>query len=121
MPVHLPLDASLTIPGDAPKNSSSTMAALPILDKMPTEILCIIGSSLSDSDLDDITQASKRLRRIFFPRLFKHFHFRGSVPQLSARLEAFFHGKPAAQMDAKLNRIILLSEGVCSGNSSFTG
>ncbi|KAF5647931.1 hypothetical protein F52700_1143 [Fusarium sp. NRRL 52700] len=75
--------------GAAIQSSLATPASLSALEKMPAEIILMIGSKLcphgfhAPSELMVATLVSKRLRTVLLPRRFKNLIFSGSLKKLA--------------------------------------
>lgn len=79
--------------------SIATMAATsttPELATMPTEIVCMIGDTLSANEVKDLTLVSKRFREIFLLKFCKHLKFAGNMKELTNSLNAYFARKTAS-------------------------
>ncbi|KAF5671112.1 hypothetical protein FDENT_10996 [Fusarium denticulatum] len=64
-------------------NSLAAPASLSVLERMPAEIILMIGSEVGSSDFMVATLVSKRLRTVLLPRLFKNLTFSGSLKKLA--------------------------------------
>ncbi|KAF4456858.1 hypothetical protein F53441_1069 [Fusarium austroafricanum] len=62
-------------------------SSTPSLDRMPTEMIRMIGWQLYDEEPKDLTLVSKRFRLIFVPRYLRMVKFCGSVPQIAFQLK----------------------------------
>ncbi|KAF5654028.1 hypothetical protein FCIRC_8267 [Fusarium circinatum] len=83
----------------AMQNSLATPTSLSTLEKLPAEIILMIGSELcpygvnAPSDAIIATLVSKRLRTILLPRRFKNLTFSGSLRKLAQDMRSFLSGE----------------------------
>ncbi|KAF4495836.1 hypothetical protein FAGAP_8021 [Fusarium agapanthi] len=82
----------------AVQNSLAAPASLSALERMPAEIILMIGSELctyevySPSDFMIATLVSKRLRSVLLPQRFKKLKFSGSLKKLAYDMSSFLYG-----------------------------
>ncbi|KAF5608579.1 uncharacterized protein FSUBG_4507 [Fusarium subglutinans] len=75
------------------QNNPATPASLSALEKMPAEIILMVGAEVSPSDFMVATLVSKRLRSVLLHRRFKNLTFSGSLKKLAHDMRSFLSGE----------------------------
>ncbi|KLO80840.1 Uncharacterized protein LW93_9085 [Fusarium fujikuroi] len=73
------------------KNSLTTPTSLSALEKLPTEVILMIGSEVFPHFMV-VTLVSKRLRSVLLPQCFKTLKFSGSLKRLAHDMTSFLSG-----------------------------
>ncbi|KAF5721896.1 hypothetical protein FMUND_3380 [Fusarium mundagurra] len=76
----------------AMQNGLTTPSSLSALEKMPAEIILMIGSEFGSVTFMRATLVSKRLRSVLLTRLFKKLKFSGSLKKLAYDMVSFLSG-----------------------------
>ncbi|KAF4339487.1 hypothetical protein FBEOM_6608 [Fusarium beomiforme] len=76
-----------------------TPASLSVLEQMPTEILCMIGSHLYFLEIKVASLASKHLRSVFLRRVFKNIRISGDLTHLAYQFRTLLRGESRPLMD----------------------
>ncbi|KAG5744468.1 hypothetical protein H9Q70_012827 [Fusarium xylarioides] len=77
----------------AMQNCLTTTTSLSALEKMPAEIILMIGSEFGSVTFMRATLVSKRLRSVLLPRGFKRLTFSGSLKKLAHDMRSFLSGE----------------------------
>ncbi|KAF5602013.1 hypothetical protein FPCIR_2090 [Fusarium pseudocircinatum] len=77
----------------AMQNSLVTPASLSALEKMPAEIILMVGAEVGLSDFMAATLVSKRLRSVLLPQRFRQLTFSGSLKRLAHDMRSFLSGE----------------------------
>ncbi|KAJ4032233.1 hypothetical protein NW761_012792 [Fusarium oxysporum] len=80
-------------PAAVMKHSLTTPTSLSALEKMPTEVLLMIGSHVGSIAFRVATLVSKRLRSVLLLRLFKSITFSGTLRKLAHDMRSFLSGE----------------------------
>ncbi|KAK2125658.1 hypothetical protein NOF04DRAFT_1371675 [Fusarium oxysporum II5] len=100
-PSQKDVKAELTRGTSAPSDQSFTLllhslttpTSLSALEKMPTEVLLMIGSHVGSIAFRVATLVSKRLRSVLLLRLFKRITFSGTLRKLAHDMRSFLSGE----------------------------
>lgn len=84
---------SLEEPAAVMKHSLITPTSLSALEKMPTEVLLMVGSHVGSIAFRVATFVSKRLRSVLLLRLFKSITFSGTLRKLAHDMRSFLSGE----------------------------
>ncbi|KAH7473737.1 hypothetical protein FOMA001_g12629 [Fusarium oxysporum f. sp. matthiolae] len=80
-------------PATVMKHSLTTPTSLSALEKMPTEVLLMVGSHVGSIAFRVATFVSKRLRSVLLLRLFKSITFSGTLRKLAHDMRSFLSGE----------------------------